>query len=197
MTGSAGCNNYMTTYTIEGDIISFGPAATTRKACGDPEGIMEQESAYLAALESATAYQIKGNTLELTGTDGERIATFVAQDEDMADKVIGIVWKWQGTQTPADEVVVDNPDQYTIQFTPDGALQIKADCNAVSGTYAMGDGRVEITLGPTTLAACEPNSLGDRFLKDLGAAAILFFDGDDLMIDMFADGGTMRFARAE
>jgi len=195
VTGSAGCNSYNGGYSIEDGAISFGPAATTRMACGSPEGIMEQESAYLAALEAATTYQINGDTLELAGADGERIATFVAQD--MADKVAGIIWKWQGTQTPVEQVTVEDPDQYTIQFMPDGALSIKADCNASSGTYTLDNGSVEITLGPTTLAACGPDSLSDRFLKELGAAAIIFFDGDDLMIDLFADSGTMRFARGE
>jgi heat shock protein HslJ len=80
VTGSAGCNDYTASYTIEGEAITFGPAATTRKMCAEPEGIMEQENAYLAALELATAHQIKGDKLELTGADGVRIATFTAED---------------------------------------------------------------------------------------------------------------------
>jgi heat shock protein HslJ len=53
LTGSSGCNNYMTTYQTNGENISIAPAASTRMACAEPEGIMEQETAYLAALTTA------------------------------------------------------------------------------------------------------------------------------------------------
>jgi len=78
LTGSAGCNNYTTSYEVAGDQITIGPVATTRMMCAEPEGIMEQESAYLAALESATAYQIQGDRLEMRGAGGVRVLTFNA-----------------------------------------------------------------------------------------------------------------------
>jgi heat shock protein HslJ len=77
--GSAGCNNYTTGYEIDGQSLSFGPVATTRKMCAEPEGIMEQESAYLAALERVTAYRIQGDSLELLDAEGGRVATFDAE----------------------------------------------------------------------------------------------------------------------
>lgn len=76
VSGSAGCNDYTASYDIEGNAITIGPAATTRKMCAEPEGVMEQESAYLAALQSAAAYQIEGDGLVLTSVDGVRVATF-------------------------------------------------------------------------------------------------------------------------
>ena len=76
--GSAGCNQYTASYSLEDDTIAFGPAAATRKMCSEPSGIMEQESAYLAALGSATIIHIEGDELLLTNADGVRIATFVA-----------------------------------------------------------------------------------------------------------------------
>jgi len=79
--GSAGCNEYTASYAVEDDAISFGPAATTRKACAEPEGIMTQENAYLAAIESATAYQIVGDGLSLTNADGVRVAAFTVVEQ--------------------------------------------------------------------------------------------------------------------
>ncbi len=46
--------------------------------CWDPEGIMEQESAYLAALESAATYQIKGALLEVRDSDDMRMLSYTA-----------------------------------------------------------------------------------------------------------------------
>ncbi|HRQ41315.1 MAG TPA: META domain-containing protein [Chloroflexota bacterium] len=78
LTGSAGCNNYNASYTAEGDQISIGAVATTMMACEAPEGIMQQETAYLAAIELAMTYQISGNTLELRDANGALQASYVA-----------------------------------------------------------------------------------------------------------------------
>lgn len=75
--GSAGCNNFMGSYTSDGvGAIQIGPLATTRKMCPVPEGIMEQEAQYLAALESAATYRIDGDRLELRTADDAMAANF-------------------------------------------------------------------------------------------------------------------------
>jgi heat shock protein HslJ len=47
-----------------------------------------------------------------------------------------------------------------------------------------------------TLAACPEGSRSDDFIKNLGFAAVYFFQDGDLFIDMFADGGTLQLAPA-
>jgi heat shock protein HslJ len=76
--GSAGCNRYSASYSLEGSAIALGPVAVTRMICAAPDGIMEQEHGYLVALGSATAYRIDGDSLELTDVNGVVLATFVA-----------------------------------------------------------------------------------------------------------------------
>lgn len=76
--GSAGCNNYNASYETDGDQITIGPAATTRKMCAEPEGIMEQEAEFLAALESVATYFIDGDTMDMHREDGARALTATA-----------------------------------------------------------------------------------------------------------------------
>ena len=76
VSGNSGCNTYNGTYTVNGNQIQFGSMASTRMACGDPAGIMEQESQYLAALETAATYQVENNVLELRTADGALAANF-------------------------------------------------------------------------------------------------------------------------
>ena len=45
-------------------------------ACPSP-GRMEQEAAYLAALQTARVYRIEGSRLILETADGARVASFV------------------------------------------------------------------------------------------------------------------------
>lgn len=68
--GHSGCNQYSGPYNIDGNQITIGPLTSTRKACSDPAGVMEQEIQYLTALQSAATYTIEGNTLELRTQDG-------------------------------------------------------------------------------------------------------------------------------
>ena len=70
--GHAGCNNFRAKYTREGNRLSVGPAAATRKICGG-EGVMEQEREFLAAIESATTWAIERALLDLHRADGERV----------------------------------------------------------------------------------------------------------------------------
>jgi heat shock protein HslJ len=73
VSGSTGCNNYSAAYTLDGEVLTIGPAALTRMMCAEPEGIMEQETAYLAAMSSASAYTIEGDELTLVDATGTRL----------------------------------------------------------------------------------------------------------------------------
>ncbi len=77
LTGSAGCNTYTAAYEADDDgNISIGPAATTFMMCSEPEGIMEQEQQYLAALQTAATYRIEGNNMEMRTAEGALAANF-------------------------------------------------------------------------------------------------------------------------
>ena len=70
--GHAGCNTFRASYTHDGDRLSVGPAATTRKACVG-EGVMQQEREFLAAIESATKWTIAQDLLDVHRADGHRV----------------------------------------------------------------------------------------------------------------------------
>ncbi len=82
LSGSAGCNNYNTQYEIGGESITIGPIALTQMFCSDPEGIMEQEAQYLAALQNARTYTIELDQLDLFDAEGTRMVSYVARMED-------------------------------------------------------------------------------------------------------------------
>jgi heat shock protein HslJ len=69
LSGNSGCNTYSGEYKVNGDQITIGTLASTMMACSEPEGVMEQEAQYLAALQSAATYQIEGNVLQMRTKD--------------------------------------------------------------------------------------------------------------------------------
>lgn len=77
--GEAGCNNYFASYELN-DGITIGRASSTRKYCSQPEGVMEQESRYLKALESSVSFSLSGNQLELKNAEGTVVAQYRASE---------------------------------------------------------------------------------------------------------------------
>jgi heat shock protein HslJ len=67
LSGTSGCNTYGSTYSVNGSSISIGVPVASNISCGDPEGVMQQEASYLAALAQMTSFQISGNQLTLSG----------------------------------------------------------------------------------------------------------------------------------
>jgi len=76
LAGTAGCNTYRATYEIDGAAITIGEPVATKKACTTPEGVMEQEQAYLAALPRAASYRVEGSTLSLLTAEGTYVANY-------------------------------------------------------------------------------------------------------------------------
>jgi heat shock protein HslJ len=76
VSGNVTCNNYSGTYQTNGNKITIGPLATTLRECVGPDGIMQQESAFLSAMEAAAQYEIKGDTLEMADDQGATILVF-------------------------------------------------------------------------------------------------------------------------
>ncbi len=77
VSGSAGCNTYSGSYTVDGGSINIGSLASTEMACPEPQ--MAVETAYLAALGKATAWTIDSEgKLSLTGADAKLSLVFTA-----------------------------------------------------------------------------------------------------------------------
>lgn len=78
LTGNAGCNEYVTSYTTDSSTIAIGTPGVTMRFCPEPEGVMDQEFAFLAALESAATFRVQGDTLEMR-TAGDQMAVMMTR----------------------------------------------------------------------------------------------------------------------
>lgn len=55
--GTSGCNSYSASLNPQNGFFTIGPVASTLMACESPAGIMEQETAFLAALQGVNGYR--------------------------------------------------------------------------------------------------------------------------------------------
>ena len=74
--GSAGCNDYGGSYETTDGSLRIPELIRTEKLCLEPEGIMDQEDAYLAALQGAAFYQLVDDRLQIENGAGEATLIF-------------------------------------------------------------------------------------------------------------------------
>jgi heat shock protein HslJ len=190
MGGSAGCNQYNTTYdtsgaTPTGGSISFGMVATTMMMCGEPDGIMDQEQAYLAALESVTSFEIEGEQLTLYDHQGTRMAAFTVQP---ATLLVGTAWeviRYDNGKGGYTSALLGTT--ITALFAEDGSLTGSAGCNNYTSSYQLDDPNADggsISIGPaatTRMMCAEPEGIMDQeqaYLAALQSAATYAIEGD-------------------
>ena len=87
LSGFMGCNRYgggpdsgKYAATDDGTLSVFQPLAVTVQLCSEPEGVMEQEAAFVSALQSADAYRITDGRLEITDASGETVLVFARHE---------------------------------------------------------------------------------------------------------------------
>jgi heat shock protein HslJ len=113
-------------------------------ACTSPQTFLPSES----QLKTSETTQAPSNQLSAVGD------------------ITNITWQWQAlseTQPPS-QSIVSEPQNYTLNFMPNGTFSAKADCNMVSGTYTLEENKMELIVGPTTLAECGPDSKYNQYL---------------------------------
>ena len=100
--------------------------------------------------------------------------------ESGADSITNIIWQWESvTDKPSGETTtVPDPENYTLIFRNDGTSSGKVDCNEISGTYTQ-EGGFFLTLGPSTMALCEEDSLDQLYLDLLNGVVAGGPAGDD------------------
>lgn len=158
---------------------------------GELIGISEDGAWYVVAAPNLPEGQVwvAAEFVEATGAE----SLSVVATPPMAQSLVGPIWQWMGTTTPVEQITVADPSRYTITFFSDGTAGIKADCNSVTATYTVDGSSIAITPGASTLMACPEDTQDALYLQQLGAAAVYFFQGNELFIDLFASSGTMRF----
>jgi heat shock protein HslJ len=97
--GFSGCNQFMGTYSIDHDRVTFGPLAGSMMACPEPE--MALEAAVRTALAGTLRFVVAEDGLRLTPESG---AALVFQAE-APPRLEGVEWEVTGFNNGRDAVV--------------------------------------------------------------------------------------------
>lgn len=113
-----------------------------------------------------------------------------------ADDLKRGVWRWENSMSAFNSTTVDKPENYTIEFAPNGQLKVRADCNQGFGKYQANDGVLTLSQIGVTRRACAPGSMDTAFLSNLNKAQNFRIENDVLVIEL-SDKSEMRFSRTE
>src|SRR5262249_23286517 len=113
-----------------------------------------------------------------------------------ATSLPGGVWRL-ATLRPAGqtEVTIANPDLFTAEFTAQGRVSLRADCNRCAGGYRAG--RTSLTVGPMacTRAYCVATAPLDSTFEALVSGAETWSAPDEQHLEVASAAGRLRFQR--
>ncbi|MEF2280273.1 META domain-containing protein [Deinococcus sp. YIM 134068] len=207
VSGTGGCNRLTGTLRAEGETLTFGPLATTRRLC-TPE-LNAQESAFLTFLGTPLTTRVAGDSLTLTNAGGQTLvfgrgragSGAVVPDSDSA----------QGTFTLS--TVDGRPAPQTARFvtlTLEGErIGVTDGCNVYISTYRVEGGRLALLAPPTQMSipclktpsetslSAAPTAQATFGVMDLPAllAAAPTLSVTDRALTLSANGTTLVFTR--
>ena len=136
--GFAGCNAYGAAYEADDGALSVTLLEVTVQACVEPPGVMEQEAAYLTALQESAAYQVTGNQLEIEDDAGGLLLVLVRKERAEMDPANLLATEWQLVTLNGASPV--DGSSITLDFVDESHATGMAGCREYSATYeASGD----------------------------------------------------------
>jgi len=168
-------------------------AADMEKFNSDPQAYIQEQAKKLNELPSS-AWQPDLTTLD-------KLVGSLHITGMPATGLRDVLWEWRVSSYQGKDTPVANPAQYQVVYGVNGDLQVKADCNNVTGTYTYEGGMVggvRTKLGAMTLAECGPDSRSQELIGSLAAAQDFRVQpgGDELRLNMPAGGPVLIFTNA-
>ena len=150
MSGNAGCNDYTGSYTVDGEMLTIGPLAATKKACGPAESAVE--TAFLTVMDKVATYSVSGDTLELKTADAKVRLKFAATEAAGLTKTRWVATGVNNGKGAVSSVVIGTT--LTAIFTGAGTVAGSGGCNDYSGPYTSDASTIKIGPLAATQKAC-------------------------------------------
>ncbi|WP_226990618.1 META domain-containing protein [Methanosarcina acetivorans] len=150
-------------------------------------GCTEQEEAPAEPAENAIVEPTIVEPVENTTPELESVSV---------ENMTGIEWQWtsfQNFDTPEYQMMVPDPENYTLAFFPDGTYHIKADCNNGSGNYTLEGNNLTLGSASITRMACGPYSMDGEYMSLLQGVGSAALEEEQLVLYPGIEGDKMFF----
>jgi heat shock protein HslJ len=196
--GTAGCNHYFGSYSLDENRISIGGIGSTLMYCGDP-GVMEQESLYLSILGEAASVRIDGDKLTLFDAAGAECLIFIGMKEEppVVSALPKTEWQLQtiGSKDGTASSVVSGTS-VTLVFDDEG-VSGSAGCNRYFGSYTVHGNTISVGAIGSTKMHCGEAGVMDQEQRYIATLAeIVSFGIDSDRLTLFDEQGNVRLVFA-
>lgn len=186
--GSAGCNMYSAIYILNGSDLSFSPPISTRRAC-QPESVMDQETRYLAALETVTRFSIVNNQLVLEDEEGDPVLVYDASGNVNLDGTEWTLIDLNGTALLPDTVI-------TLAFEDD-SIAGSTGCNRYFGAVSVDTGTIMPGPIATTRMMCEEDVVAQETAYLAVLEAVTSFTINGAQLTLSGEAGQLVFSMGD
>lgn len=198
--GFGGCNEYGGSYSAREDgRFSMNEFAITEALCGEPEGVNEQEQAYITALAQVDRYEFLNERLLLVNTAEQINLTFTPQTqlELSAEELAGTAWQLVSW---SDRDIIPNSG-ITLHFDDAQTVSGFAGCRDYEGEFVVENNTFFVpSLGMTDVTCDAPEEVlrqeGDfttaltetrRYVLEENRLTLLTNPGQELVFEPLAD----------
>jgi heat shock protein HslJ len=196
VSGSSGCNNYASSFEIgpDGSLIIASPFAVTMMMC--PRG-MDQEAAYLGALETASSLRItEEDRLEIlfdSGQPYDEILVYVPGETPL----VGTQWMLLAFGDTDSPTAVETGTIITAVLSEDANVSGSGGCNYYAGSYEATDDQIGFGPLATTAKICPVGSEQETaYLEALSAAETFNLFGQRMSISYNDGQGILIYTSA-
>ncbi|MFL5709357.1 MAG: META domain-containing protein [Chloroflexota bacterium] len=190
VSGNAGCNDYTGGYTVDGDKLTIGPLASTRKACGPAQSALE--TVFLTALGRVATFTASPTELQLKTAEGKVGLSFAATQPAGLSKTRWVATGVNNGKGAVSSVVTGT--SLTAIFAEAGTVAGSGGCNDYSGPYTSTATTIKIgPLAATRMVCNTPAGVDEQetlFLTAMQAATTWTISGEKL--ELRDDGGALQ-----
>ena len=190
VSGKAGCNDYTGGYTVDGDRLTIGPLAATKKACGPAESTVE--TVFLTAMGRVATYAVSSTTLELKTAESKVGLTFTASEPAGLSKTRWVATGVNNGKGAVTSIVAGT--DLTAIFAEAGTVAGSGGCNDYNGPYTTDAATIEIgPVAATRMLCTSPTGVDEQetqFLTAMQAATKWTIAGSGL--ELRDDSGALQ-----
>lgn len=189
--GSAACNSYGGTASIDGSQITFGEIVRTLIGCEPP--VMTAEEAYLVGLAAVDRFELGPQTLVLTGPD--TVLNFEPLPAVPTADLVGTEWLLESL-VDGDVVSSVSGDPATLLLGADGSLAGSTGCRTLTGRYVVSGDEVNATeLAADGDCPADLATQDGHVIEVLGDGFTAAVDGDRLELASVGNKGLIYRSR--
>ncbi len=202
VSGTSGCNSFIGSFSVNGNVITFGDLIATLAAC--EEAVMAQETALLELLHGDVSFTVENGALTLTNADGQTASytspsatgTGITPPAVVDAGALGGTWSLVSYGDPANPTQAA-PETASILVFDTTGVSGNSGCNSFSGNFTFSVDTVTFSPLISTMMACVDDIMAqENAIFSILQGDVQFRVANGTLTLTTADGNVLNYTAA-